>query len=66
MSYSERLSNALDKLPDSLALAVSQDVDKRISDWLAVEGHKENDPYILQQVRFAENVVKRYEKAVDA
>lgn len=66
MSYSERLSNALDKLPDSLALAVSQDVDKRISDWLAVEGHKEDDPYILQQVRFAENVVKRYEKAVDA
>lgn len=64
MSYAKRLKEALDKLPERLALAVSQDVDKRINDWLAVEGHKEDDPYILKQVQFAERVVNAYEKEV--
>lgn len=65
MSYVKRIHAALDKLPNDIALAVSRDVDKRISDWLSVEGHKEEDSYILQQVRFVENAAKRYGRKVD-
>lgn len=66
MNYAERINTALDKLPNDIALAVSRDVDKRISDWLSGDGHKEDDPYILQQVRFVENVAKTYGREVDA
>lgn len=66
MNYAERIHAALDKLPNDIVLAVSRDVDKRISDWLSGDGHKEDDPYILQQVRFAENAAQRYGREVDA
>lgn len=62
MSYEERINAALDKLPDHIALLVAQDVNKRITDWLSGDGHKADDPYVWQQVRFAENAVRIYQK----
>ncbi|WP_302579837.1 DUF6877 family protein [Clostridium saudiense] len=47
----EDLFNA--KLPAE----VIRDIDKRITDWLAVGGG-EDDPYIKQQFRYAENYLK--------
>ena len=43
-----------------LPLDVIQDIDKRITDWLASGGTLE-DPYVKQQFRYAENylAVKR-------
>lgn len=39
-----------------LPLVVLQDINQRIGDWLA-SGGNENDPYIRQQLRFAERFV---------
>lgn len=55
-SVFERLSELSPKVP----IAVLQDVDKRITDWLA-HGGKESDPYIEQQIRYMENVAERME-----
>ena len=43
---------------DLIPLSVLQDVDKRISDWLATGG-KEDDPYIQRQIKYQqkENVL---------
>ena len=41
-----------------LPVYVMNDIDKRISDWLAAGGTDE-DPYIYQQYRYAENVINR-------
>lgn len=46
------------KIAHQLPLAVLQDINKRITDWMA-SGGKEDDPYIEQQLRFAQNVIKR-------
>ncbi|MFJ5621978.1 DUF6877 family protein [Peribacillus loiseleuriae] len=40
-----------------LPLEVLQDINQRIGDWLA-SGGNENDPYIRQQLRFAQRFVK--------
>lgn len=40
---------------------VIKDIDKRITDWLATGG-KKDDAYIKQQFRFAENVANRFYK----
>lgn len=64
MNYSERISAAINKLPSNLALKVGMDIDKRISDWLSAGG-KEEDPYIFQQVRFAENAATAYQKEMN-
>lgn len=61
MNYFERISIALDKLPNEIALKVGTDIDKRIADWLSTGG-KEDDGYIMQQVIYAESVVVVYEK----
>ena len=41
-----------------LPVCVINDIDNRISDWLAAGGTDE-DPYIYQQYRYAENVINR-------
>lgn len=47
-----------DLLNAKLPAEVIKDIDKRITDWLAAGG-KEDDPYIKQQFRYAENVLKQ-------
>ncbi|MGG3920998.1 DUF6877 family protein [Geobacillus thermodenitrificans] len=50
----QRLNEIAHKLP----LLVLQDIHKRIGDWLA-SGGREEDPYIEQQLRYAERFVKK-------
>lgn len=42
---------------DLIPLSVLQDVDKRISDWLAMGG-KEDDSYIQSQIKYLKQVEK--------
>lgn len=53
MTYLEQINKIASQLP----LEVLQDINKRVGDWLA-SGGNENDPYIGQQLRFAENYLK--------
>ncbi|WP_187372136.1 DUF6877 family protein [Clostridium ihumii] len=46
----------LNKYASKLPRVVIMDIDKRITDWLAAGGNKE-DPYINQQFKYAENVL---------
>lgn len=59
MNYFDRISTALNKLPDNVAIKIGTDIDKRISDWLAAGG-KEDDGYIMQQVIYAESAANVY------
>lgn len=59
MNYSERISKAIKKLPNDVAIKVETDIDKRIGDWLAAGG-KEDDGYIMQQVIYAESAANVY------
>lgn len=53
MTYLEQIN----KLSSQLPLVVLQDIHDRVRDWLA-SGGEENDSYIGQQLRFAENYLK--------
>ncbi|MEW9167009.1 DUF6877 family protein [Bacillus pacificus] len=53
MTYLQQINEISSKLP----LWVLQDIDNRVRDWLA-SGGDENDPYIGQQLRFAQNYLK--------
>lgn len=44
------------QISHKLPLTVLQDINQRIGDWLAMGG-KEDDPYIEQQLRFAQRFV---------
>lgn len=48
----------INRLADQLPLAVVQDLHKRIADWLSSGGNYD-DPYMFQQLRYAQNVVRR-------
>lgn len=48
----------INKLSHLLPFEVLQDIDKRVSDWLA-GGGTEDDPYIQQQLRFAKNYIEQ-------
>lgn len=54
INYLDEISKLSYKLP----YVVLQDIDKRCTDWMA-SGGKSTDPYIKQQLRFAENFIKR-------
>lgn len=47
----------INSISHKLPFLVLEDINKRVSDWLAAGG-KENDPYIEQQLNFAKNFVK--------
>lgn len=54
------MENPLDeilKISDQLPMAVLQDINQRIGDWLAMGGHS-TDPYIEQQLKFARKFVE--------
>lgn len=53
----EKLNRIAHKLP-TVAL---EDINNRIKDWI-VSGGKETDPYIQQQLRYAENIIKYQEE----
>ncbi|MFL2133035.1 DUF6877 family protein [Desemzia sp. FAM 23990] len=59
MSYAADILSALKNVPNDISIKVLADINQRINDWLA-SGGKDDDPYIMQQVRFAENVAKRF------
>ena len=46
-----------DLLQAKLPVVVIKDIEKRITDWLATGG-SEDDPYIRQQFRYAENFLR--------
>lgn len=48
----------INRLADKLPLAVLQDIHQRIADWRA-NGGNHDDPYVWQQLRYAENVAER-------
>ncbi|PHB90639.1 hypothetical protein COE98_15805 [Bacillus wiedmannii] len=50
MSYLQQINEIASKLP----LPVLQDINNRIRDWI-VSGGNEDDEYIGQQLRFAQN-----------
>lgn len=53
MTPMDELSGIAHQLP----LPVLQDIDKRITDWIA-SGGRHDDPYIEQQLRFAKRFIK--------
>ena len=42
---------------DKLPLEVQMDIDKRNGDWM-VSGGKEDDPYVWQQLRYAQRFIR--------
>jgi hypothetical protein len=50
----------LSRIAYQLPTAVLEDVNKRIGDWLATGG-KQNDQYIWQQLKFAQNFLPQKE-----
>ncbi|MEH7462255.1 DUF6877 family protein [Bacillus thuringiensis] len=54
MTYMQQIN----KIAGNLPIEVLQDINQRVRGWLA-SGGNENDPYMEQQLRFAENVLKR-------
>lgn len=59
MGYSDKIITALTGVPSRISIPVLEDIVKRIGDWL-LAGGSADDPYIEQQVRYAENVSKAY------
>ena len=51
----------INKLHDKLPIGVIQDLHKRMTDWLS-RGGNHDDPYMFQQLRYAQNWVRRMEK----
>lgn len=51
----------INQLADQLPLSVVQDLHKRIADWLA-DGGNYDDPYMFQQLRYAQNVARRMQE----
>ncbi|WNF91324.1 DUF6877 family protein [Vagococcus fluvialis] len=64
MSPEERILQATSNLPRETALKVLMDVNQRISDWRA-SGGSDEDAYIDQQIRYAENVAAAYQQKKD-
>lgn len=58
MTALERLQEIYTFLPPE----VVKDIDKRVGDWLA-SGGGEDDPYIHQQLRYAEKIIDLLEVA---
>lgn len=46
------------KYSNKIPTNILQDINNRIIDWIA-SGGKDTDPYIQQQFRYAENVLKQ-------
>lgn len=51
--------NEIHKIAHYLPVEALQDINQRIGDWLA-SGGKVDDPYIHQQLRYAQNIVREW------
>lgn len=51
------------KLSNQIPLEALQDIHRRIADWLAGGGHAD-DPYIHQQLRYAQHWARRNQSEV--
>ncbi|MEV9640442.1 DUF6877 family protein [Mammaliicoccus sciuri] len=47
----------INNIREQLPLEVLQDIHQRIADWRA-SGGNHDDPYVWQQLRYAENIVR--------
>ena len=56
MNPIEKISAIAHKIP----IVALEDINKRVTDWMA-SGGKETDPYIYQQLRYAENIMEYQE-----
>ena len=54
----EDLNRNLNKLP----IQAIEDINKRITDWMSEDGNSIEDPYIKQQLRYAENLINMREE----
>ncbi len=61
MSPEERILKATSSLPRNVGVRVLMDVNQRINDW-RVSGGSDEDLYIEQQVRYAENVAEAFKQ----
>lgn len=59
MNHAAEITHALRNVPNEISFIALTDINKRISDWIASGGDPES-PYILQQVRYARNIEKRF------
>lgn len=59
MGYTEDIVKALEDVPNPMKVTVLMDINNRVTDWMGTGG-KEDDPYIQQQVRYAENIGKSF------
>lgn len=64
MSPEERILKATSSLPRNVGVRVLMDVNQRINDW-RVSGGSDEDLYIEQQVRYAENVAEAFKQKKD-
>lgn len=64
MSYEKEIVKALENVPNDIALPVLMDINKRITDWLSGGGSPDAS-YIMQQVRYAQNIGKAFEERKD-
>lgn len=46
-----------DLIKVNLPVEIIKDIDKRVTDWLAAGGN-EDDPYVRQQFKYAENFLR--------
>lgn len=59
MSYDKEIVKALENVPNDISLPVLMDINKRITDWLSGGGSPDAS-YIMQQVKYAQNIGKRF------
>ena len=57
----KKINNVQDliKYKDLIPVAAFIDINKRMWDWLAIEGNSINDNYILNQLHYAQRLINR-------
>ncbi len=61
MKIDKKPIESINEIANLLPIEILEDVQKRMQDW-CLSGGKEDDPYMFQQLQFAQAVVKRLEE----